>query len=353
MKSQFLLLSILLLLSGCGDSSSGNKDKKIKDKKESEEGITIEGTLVKISNFIMPSAYAEVCNGIDDDCDGLDDDCDGLVDESIRLYDKLECFPKSECKGLVGEKCVFLLDQNFKPLANGVVINGNYSFKVKLDEKKDYLILKAEDYDDKNFHRKLIFDKDELKEKLKINPESTISSEIKKDFILKKQKGEDVSKEDLENNITQAIDKIKEDIGIEEDGLKILANSIKGKDFFVKEIKKIIDGIIIEVKELFDIVVTNNENTLKDASNEDLLIKYNNIKEDVYNNRDIIDNLKKEKDEFDLAYSDEVRRLTFRAIEVDGLRRSSLIEIDELINERPIILNLKDFVETKKSRISG
>lgn len=272
-----ILLIMILTLNGCGDSST-QKSKK----KDERKNLNIEGSVSRVLNLFVETSYAAECNGIDDDCDGVDDDCDLVADD--RLYDKLSCFPKefSECEGREGERCVFLLDEHFSPMATGAVIGGRYSFNIKIDQdKNDFLIMKVEDYSNKEFYREHIFELgEEEDDDLNIDPETTLTFEMKKNFLNKKRNGEEKEKtrQDLLDEISEVIRKIKEEVG---DRLEEMANKTKNNGFLGKELKRLAKGAMVQLKDLFDILVSYEEINLQSKGNEELVELSKSLRDDI------------------------------------------------------------------------
>lgn len=247
---KILYIVIIFTLSSCGnDSSNSNK----KNKKQ-----TIEGTVTQIFNFILPSAYAE---GIDNDCDG--------IEEEDRLYNHLSCIKpeNSQCKGESGERCVFFLDENNKLIASAIVHGINYKISLDLDSDGDSILtMIVEDFSNPKFFRKNILALNEITKPIDVNPESTLGSELKKSLLLKLKNGEDINKDFIKGKLSELMNNVFNVVGNE---IENFVNAMKGKKFIANELKRSINENV-NIKDLFDVLVSYDEVNLQSRGNEEL-----------------------------------------------------------------------------------
>lgn len=160
---KLIIISILLTLVACGKSSKNtNPDKK--------EEFFLEGTVVKIFNYLIPSAHAAnlalLSEGKNPECEGYDR-CAFLVESEIG--EKVVARTP-----VINSKFKFKLDKPLNPeLLYKVIVRGwNPTTKMALSD---------------NSSREIVFLGKEINGSIEVNPESTVTS-IRREEILKQNK---------------------------------------------------------------------------------------------------------------------------------------------------------------------
>jgi hypothetical protein len=211
---------LLLLLVSCGPKLDVKPDAETSTQEKSEETKNqesefLEGTLSRITDFLIPSAMAE--------------DCSKTAEN--RYYDLLSCFPvgKDSCDGNE-EACVFLVGDNGELLGNAKVANGSYRLELLSSLEDDALYhLVGEKLDDASFLRKEVFSKEEKGELLEVSVETTLSAEEKADQ-LRQMSERDIAaisylKDDLRSKVDELLlDGDQENLLLESLNSNLIAN---------------------------------------------------------------------------------------------------------------------------------
>lgn len=176
MKTLALSISLLLLLGACSRGGSNNPNPKAPP----ESGYSLEGTVVKVFNLLIPQAHATnfavlLQGGKDNNCDRADVD-----------------------------RCAYLIDATAEEellIAATPVINGRFKFKFEqpLESDKIYKVI-VRGWDAKSKRpilgkafREITLKGSEIGSSVEVNPESTLSSEVKLDFLRKNKTSSEIS----------------------------------------------------------------------------------------------------------------------------------------------------------------
>lgn len=342
MKTIALYLSILLLLGACSRGGSNNPNPK----NPQDPGYTLEGTVVKVFNLLIPQAHATnfavlLQGGKDDDCAAAQSD-----------------------------RCAYLIDASLeeeKLIAATPVISGKFKFRFSnpLESDKIYKVI-VRGWDPKakrpiigKAFREITLKGSEIGTSVEVNPESTLSSEVKLDFLRKNKSSFEISAavnfvlnsifnvfrdgvRNLRETFLDLIQTVNEDVsdlltrvldGESGDGIssELLNRQIRGQEWSVDKINNSTNIQVLQMLEQVNLGLEKVNRSLGNISVDEITrLKniYNNITENSVDGVYIAINNRQEQLKGELT---EEEKLTISG-EVNSLQ-------DEL-TERESVLNL-------------